>query len=108
MIKLSIIVPVYNVEQYIRPCFESIFHQGLDDSCYEVIIIDDGSKDNSMEVIQDFISIHSNIIVVHQENQGLSVVRNNGIALAKGEYIFMPDSDDLLIYNSLPFLLEKH
>ena len=107
MTLLSIIVPVYNVKAYIRPCFESIFHQGLDDSCYEVIIIDDDSKDNSMEVIQDFISIHSNIIVVHQENQGLSVVRNNGIALAKGEYIFMPDSDDLLIYNSLPFLLEK-
>lgn len=107
MIELSIIVPVYNVKKYIRPCFESIFHQGLDEERFEVIVINDGTKDNSMEIIQNFISIHSNIIVVNQKNQGLSVVRNNGIAMAKGEYILMPDSDDILVYNSLPFLLEK-
>ena len=106
MMLLSIIVPVYNVEKYIRPCIESIFNQGLDEKCFEVIIINDGTKDRSMEMIADIISQHNNITVVNQENQGLSVVRNNGIALAKGEYILMPDSDDLLIENSVPSILE--
>lgn len=106
MISLSIIVPVYNVEKYIRPCIESIFNQGLDEDCFEVIIINDGTKDKSMDMIADIISLHHNITVIHQENQGLSVVRNNGIAAAKGEYILMPDSDDLLIEHSLKPLLE--
>ena len=104
---LSIIVPVYNVEKYIRPCFESIFKQGIDDSCFEVIIINDGTKDQSMEMIADIIHEHNNITVIIQENQGLSVARNNGIAAAKGEYILMLDSDDLLIENSVKPLLEK-
>ena len=107
MIKLSIIVPVYNVEKYIRRCIESIFSQGLDDTCFEVIIVNDGTEDRSMDIISDVISQHKNIKVINQENQGLSVTRNNGIATARGEYFLMPDSDDLLIYNSLPFLLEQ-
>ena len=106
MLKLSIIVPVYNVAPYIRPCFESIFKQGLDENEYEVIIVNDGSTDKSMEMIADIISQHNNITVINQENRGLSVARNNGIAAAKGEYILMPDSDDLLIENSLLRLLE--
>ena len=104
---LSIIVPVYNVEKYIHPCLESIFQQGLDENCFEVIIVNDGTEDHSIEVIQDIVEQHKNIIVLNQENQGLSVARNNGIAAAKGEYILMPDSDDLLIENSLKPLLEK-
>jgi glycosyltransferase involved in cell wall biosynthesis len=107
MIQLSIIVPVYNVEPYIRACMESIFMQGLDETCFEVIIVNDGSTDRSMEVIQDIISQHANITVINQENLSLSVARNKGIAIAKGEYILMPDSDDLLIENSLKPLLEK-
>jgi len=60
MIDLSIIVPVYNVGKYIRPCIESIFNQGLDDNCFEVIIVNDGTTDNSMEMITDSrCSIHS-------------------------------------------------
>ena len=107
MTKLSIIVPVYNVEKYIRPCFESIFMQGLDDNDFEVIVVNDGSKDKSMEMISDIILQHNNITVINQENQGLSVARNNGIAVAKGEYIFMPDSDDILIERRLQMLLKK-
>lgn len=106
MTKLSIIVPVYNVEEYIRPCIESIFKQGLDDADFEVIIVNDGTEDRSMEVIADLISQHNNITVINQENQGLSAARNNGIAAAKGDYILMPDSDDLLIENSVPSLLK--
>lgn len=104
---LSIIVPLYNVEKYIRPCIESIFKQGLDDTGYEIIIVNDGTKDRSMEMIADIIQQHKNITVINQENQGLSIARNNGIAAAKGEYILMPDSDDILIENSLKTLLEK-
>lgn len=104
---LSIIVPVYNVEDYIRPCIESIFRQNLDEDIFEVIIVNDGTEDRSMEMIQDIIEQHKNITIINQENQGLSVARNNGIAAAKGEYILMPDSDDLLIENSLKPLLEK-
>lgn len=105
--QLSIIVPIYNVEKYVRACMESIYRQGLDEDRFEVIIVNDGTKDRSMEVIADIIQQHSNISVINQENQGLSVARNNGIAAAKGEYILMPDSDDLLIENSLKPLLEK-
>lgn len=105
--KLSIIVPVYNVEKYIRSCIESIFKQGLDDADFEVIIVNDGTKDRSIEMIADIVQQHDNLSVINQENQGLSVARNNGIAAAKGEYILMPDSDDLLIENSLNPLLEK-
>jgi glycosyltransferase involved in cell wall biosynthesis len=104
---LSIIVPVYNVENYIRACLESIYHQNLTENIFEVIIVNDGTQDHSMEVIQDIIQSHSNISVINQENLSLSVARNNGIAKAKGEYILMPDSDDLLIENSLKPLLDK-
>lgn len=107
MTQLSIIVPVYNVEKYIRPCIESIFRQGLDDADFEVIIVNDGSKDRSMETIADIIATHSNITVINQENQGLSVARNNGIEAAKGKYIQFLDSDDLLIDNTLSYLLEE-
>ena len=106
-LQLSIIVPVYNVEKYIRACMESIFKQGLDEDTFEVIIVNDGTKDRSMEVIQDIIAQHKNITVINQENQGLSMARNNGIAIARGEYLLMPDSDDMLVENSVKPLLEK-
>lgn len=107
MLKLSIIVPVYNVEPYIRSCFESIFKQGLDDNDFEVIIVNDGTKDRSLEMIEDIISKHNNIRVINQENQGLSVARNNGMNTAIGEYIQFIDSDDMLIENCVPYLLNK-
>ena len=106
MIQLSIIVPVFNVEKYIRLCIGTIYRQKLDEECFEVIIINDGTMDKSMEVIEDIIEEHKNIVVINQENLSLSVARNNGIAAAKGEYILMIDSDDLLIENSLSRLLD--
>ena len=102
---LSVIIPVYQVEQYIVSCLESVFSQGLDEQRFEVIIVNDGTRDHSMQVIADFVSQHANISIVEQQNQGLSVARNNGIAKAQGEYIFMPDSDDLLVSDSLKDLL---
>lgn len=106
-ILLSVIVPVYNVEQYIRSCIESIYKQGLSESSFEVIVVNDGTQDNSMEAIRDIIQCHANITIIEQTNQGLSVARNNGIAQAKGKYILMLDSDDLLTEGVLTPLLIK-
>lgn len=105
--ELSIIIPVFNVEDYIRPCLESILKQGFDEDCFEIIIVNDGSHDKSIEVISDLIKAHHNIQVIEQENQGVSIARNNGINKASGEYILFIDGDDLLINNSVFFLLEK-
>ena len=107
MISLSIILPVFNVEKYIHTCVESIYNQGLNDRCFEVIIVNDGTKDNSLGVIQDIISQHQNIMVLEQENQGSWIARNTGMSKASGEYILFLDPDDLLIDNSLMPLLNK-
>ena len=64
---LSIIVPIYNVEKYIHPCLESIYRQGLDENKFEVILVNDGTKDRSMEVIQDIIEQHKNITVINRK-----------------------------------------
>jgi len=105
--ELSIIIPIYNVEQYVHICLDSIYRQGIDEELFEVILINDGTEDRSIEVIADIIYNHSNIKVINQKNQGLSVARNNGIAIANGEYILFVDSDDQLIYNSLKPLIES-
>lgn len=107
MVSLSIILPVFNVEKYIHTCIESIYNQGMNDKCFEVIIVNDGTKDNSIGVIQDIISQHQNITVLEQENQGSWVARNTGMSIASGEYILFLDPDDFLIDNSLIPLLDK-
>lgn len=105
--QLSIIVPVYNVERYILKCINSLFCQGLSDDSFEVIIINDGTKDNSMELISNVVSQHTNVRIINQKNQGLSMARNNGLANAVGRYVMFVDSDDFLIDNSLSILLPK-
>lgn len=105
--KLSIIVPVYQVEQYVRACVESIFQQGIADADLEVLLIDDGTEDDSFGQIADLIDSHANVTVVRQLNRGLSVARNNGLAKATGDYVMFLDSDDLLVPNSLPSLLRE-
>ena len=104
---LSIIIPVCNVEQYIGPCLESIFRQGLRDDVFEVIVVNDGSTDRSMDVIEDFKSRHHNISVIYQDNAGPSVSRNVGMEKATGEYVLFVDSDDLLMDHGLSVLLQK-
>lgn len=107
MKKLSIIVPIYKVEEYIHQCLESIFGHKMNDDDIEVILVNDGTPDKSMEVIADIIEAHQNIHIIEQKNQGLSMARNNGMAHATGDYLIFVDSDDLLIGDNLPFLLEK-
>ena len=103
--KLSVIVPVYNVEQYIRPCVQSVYMQGLPEDDFELILVNDGTRDSSFEVIKDIISSHNNIVVLEQSNQGLSAARNLGLLRASGQYVLFLDSDDLLIENTLSYLL---
>lgn len=92
MPKVSVIVPVYNVEKYITKCLNSLINQTLDD--LEIIVVNDGSKDGSEEIIKEFKKSHKNIIYVKKENGGLSSARNFGLLYATGEYIAFLDSDD--------------
>ena len=90
--KISVVVPVYNVELYLRQCLDSIINQSY--SNLEIILVDDGSQDQSLKICEDFASKDSRIKVIHQKNAGVSVARNKGIEAATGEYITFLDSDD--------------
>lgn len=92
---VSVIVPVYNVEKYVARCLESLVNQKCDCN-YEIIIINDGTKDNSMDIVNDYAARYDFIHVYTQENSGVSVARNTGLANARGEYIAFVDSDDFV------------
>ncbi len=102
---LSIIVPVYNVEAYLRRCLDSLLDQGgfMD---YEVLLIDDGSTDQSGEICEEYAAASNRIHVFHKQNGGLSSARNSGIKSASGDYILFVDSDDYLRSNCLSGLME--
>lgn len=105
-IKFSIVVPVYNVEKYIKRCLDSIINQeGVSHSEYEIIVVDDGSPDNSGQIAEKLLKDIPNSKVIHQSNMGLSEARNNGFKVAKGEYVWFIDSDDWIEPNSLKTLL---
>lgn len=104
--KLSIIIPVYNVEKYISKCIDSIMNQKLSKDDYEVIIINDGSPDNSKNIILQYQEEFSNILFIDQINQGVSVARNKGLDIAKGEYVLFIDPDDSIHENSIGEILE--
>ena len=91
--KFSIIVPVYNAEKYLKECIESLVNQTYKN--IEIILVNDGSKDNSFNICQEYASKDSRIILINQENQGVSETRNNALKIASGEYIQFVDSDDL-------------
>ena len=91
---LSIIVTVWNAEEYLRRCLRSLLDQDLDPSDYEVIVINDGSDDGSLAITEALALTNQNIVTYSQENQGISAARNAGIGLAKGKYIYFVDADD--------------
>ena len=99
MIKLSIIIPVYNVEKYVARCLESCLEQDLPMSDYEILVVNDGSKDNSMDIVRQYAQKYDNIRIVEQKNAGLSAARNRGIQEAEGEYLWFVDSDDVIKQN---------
>jgi glycosyltransferase involved in cell wall biosynthesis len=101
--KFSIVIPVYNVEKYLHECLESIVVQTFTD--FEVICVNDGSTDNSLEIINDFKNSKiQDLKIINKENGGLSTARNAGICAAKGDYIFLLDSDDFIMPNALEIL----
>lgn len=93
-IAVSIIVPVYNVEKYLKKCLKSILQQTLKD--IEVIIIDDGSTDKSPQIIDEFANLDNRIVAIHQKNSGYSATVNKGIRLSRGQYIGIVESDDYI------------
>lgn len=100
--KISIVVPIYNMEESLENCIVSILKQSFKD--FELILVDDGSSDNSFEICKKYAAKYTNIIAYHQDNAGSGPARNAGIRIARGEYLLFIDSDDVLIDNALDIL----
>ena len=105
--RLSIIIPVYNVEKYIAKCMDSLLDQGLVETDYEIIIVNDGSTDDSLKIAQSYANANDHIVIIDKENAGAGSARNSGLDRAKGKYIYFIDSDDFIISNCLKELLKN-
>ena len=92
MVKISIVIPIYNAEDHLQRCVDSVLNQT--EKNIEVILVDDGSKDNSIEICKNYLNQDKRVHLIHQENSGVSAARNRGIEQACGEYIGFVDSDD--------------
>ncbi len=104
-IRLSIIIPVFNAEQFLRKCLESIVSQTCQD--FECILIDDGSSDSSMSICNEYAERYGNIVVIHQNNKGVSAARNVGLSVAQGEFVTFVDADDYIESMYVEFLLQE-
>jgi len=104
--RLSVIIPMYNVEQYVERCLRSLEEQDIPKDEYEIICINDGSPDDCRGVVTQLQSEFDNIVLIDQENQGVSMARNNGIDIARGKYLLMVDPDDYVSHNILGARLE--
>lgn len=107
MYKVSIIIPVYNVEIYLTRCLDSCLQQDLSYDEYEIIAINDGSTDNSLSILQDYADRYPNLKIVNQDNRKQGAARNRGIEIATGDYIWFVDSDDWLEPNVLNYLYQS-
>lgn len=111
MVSLSIIIPIYNVEAYVRRCLDSVMTQKFFGATVECILIDDCTLDESMTIVKSMVSEYkgpiSFVLLKHEVNRGLSAARNTGILQAKGDYVFFMDSDDYLMPHSLQYFLDK-
>ena len=107
LMKLSIIVPVYNVEKFLPRCLDSLLRQSIEEGEYEVICVNDGSPDGCAQILEEYKQNHSNVFkVITQENKGLGEARNAGMKIAQGEWIVFIDSDDYVIDNAFRYLLD--
>lgn len=104
---LSIIVPVYNTEKYLRDCLDSLLAQGLDENSYEILCIDDGSTDGCPYILDGYGIKHEQIKVLHQKNKGVSAARNMGLDIAVGKYVAFVDSDDFVKRNAYGLLCKE-
>ena len=105
MKKVSVIVPVYNAAEFLAETLDTILNQTLED--IEVIAVNDGSADNSWEILEDYAARDTRMHIIDQKNGGPSAARNNGLNHAEGEYVFFFDSDDLLVEDALEIMYEK-
>ena len=103
---VSVIIPVYNREQYIEESVQSILNQTYDVTKIQIILINDGSTDNSQEICENLQIQHNNVVCINQQNAGVSEARNTGIRKAEGKYILFLDSDDVLESHSLQYLID--
>lgn len=103
--KISIILPVYNVERYLKECLDSVLNQSFKE--FEIICVDDASTDNSLNILKDYACKDNRITIATQKKYGAAVARNVGLKLAKGEYLLIIDSDDMLEVDSLDKLYKK-
>lgn len=104
---LSIIIPVYNAEKYLAECLDSCLNQDIPHEDYEIICVNDGSKDGSAAILDSYAAKYPNVHVVHKANAGVSEARNDGFTLARGTYIWFVDNDDFIHPNALP-ALQQH
>ncbi len=104
-LRLSIIVPVYNVEKWLVRCLDSLYNQGLSEEEFEVIVVNDGSPDNSLRIANEYALNHTNMHIITRENGGLSAARNTGLDHVTGNYVWFVDSDDFIEPNSIQNLL---
>lgn len=104
MATISVIIPAYNIEEYLSACLDSVLSQKFKD--FEIIIVDDGSTDNTPKICDEYQKKFSQISVLHQKNTGLSAARNAGIKKAKGEYLALIDGDDLIAKDFLSHLYQ--
>lgn len=101
---LSLVIPAYNMERYIIPCIESVItNKGVDKESFEVIVVNDGSTDDSQRIVEHYIEQHPgyHVYLINQKNQGVSVARNVGLAKAQGKFVWFVDGDDLISNESL-------
>lgn len=104
---LSIIIPIYNVEKYIDKCFTSIYNQGVSDTLFEVIAVNDGTPDESMKIVSTYSQAHGNLRIINKQNGGVSSARNKGIQISAGKYIMFVDPDDYLSERTLSPLISQ-
>lgn len=111
MVSISIIIPIYNVEAYIRRCLDSVMTQVYSDATVECILIDDCTPDKSMAIVEEMVTNYdgpiSFVLLKHEENCGLSSARNTGILHAKGNYVFFMDSDDYIMPHCLQYFVDN-
>lgn len=105
--KLSIVIPVYNTEKYLEKCLASCVNQEVEKADYEIVVVDDGTKDNAMAIALRYQENYPNIKIFSQENAGLSAARNMGLSHCSGDYVWFVDSDDYIEEGSLPLIFNK-
>lgn len=104
---LTYVVPVFNTEQYVLKCLESLVNQGIDNDSYEVLVVDDGSTDGSRLLVERFSETHPQVRLLTQENKGVSAARNFALDNARGRYVQFVDSDDYIEENAMSPLLRR-